>query len=356
MLHWAIISICVILYPYLKYKYFFYWKLRNIPFIQPTFPYGSIQHLHGKKHFCLFLQKYYIEFKEGNKYFGLFFYSRPGVVITDLQLIETILKSDFSSFDERSLYHNTRDDPLSGHLVLLSGKEAERVRKHISPAFTPKRMKDMFSTIVNVSNRLNDYLTGTLDENKKLDIGDLLARYTIDVIGASAFGIECNSLEEPDNEFQRMCEIGLTKPRLNSEIQFFLNYNQAFGHFFGIKLIRDDVSEYFLNIVQETIKYREQNDIRKEDFLDVLIDVNKDLGNEDKLTINELAAQAFAFFTPGFDTMSTSMTFMLYELAKNRSVQEKARREIQNVLENSDGDLTYDTISSMTYIDQIISG
>lgn len=357
---WVIISICAIssiVYTYFKLKYNYYWTRRNIPFIEPTFPFGSLQKLHGKEHFCLFLQKHYIQFKCRAKYFGLFFYSRPVVVITDPDLIESILKRDSAIFNDRSLYHNERDDPLSGHLVLLSGDKARRVRAKISPAFTPIKMKDMFSNIVDVSNRLNSYLCETLDINNVLDIGDLLARYTIDVIGASAFGIECDSLKKPDNEFRKMCEIGLSKPRLGSKFQFFLNYNQALGRFFRIKLIRDEVSEYFLGIVPETIKKREEQNIRKKDFLDVLIEVKRQLGtNEDNLTINELAAQAFAFFTPGFDTMSTAMIFMLWQMANNRSVQEKARCEIQEVLKQYNGDLTYETISRMPYVDQVISG
>lgn len=354
---WVIISLSAILNIfYTYYKYIFYWKKRNVPFIKPKFPFGSIQHLHAKEHFCLFLQKYYIQFKERAKYFGIFFYSVPAAVITDWELIESILKTD-SLLNDRSLYHNVRDDPLSGHLVLLSGEEANRVRKLVSPAFSPTKMKDMFSTICQVSERLNNnyYLRELLDENNELDIGDLLENYMIDCIGASAFGIECNSLKDPDNVFRKMCKIGLSKPRLSSKLQFFLNYKQALGRFFRIKLIRDDVSEYFLGIVQETVKNREDNNTRRKDFLDVLIDLKREIG-KDKLTINELAAQAFAFFTPGFDTMSTAMIFMLYEMAKNPSIQQKARCEIENVLNEHNSDLTYDTISRMPYVDQIISG
>lgn len=352
---WMIIWICAI-YNYILGTYS-YWARRNIPFIQPTFPYGNLQQLHGKEHFCLFIEKYYKQFKDRNKYFGIFFYGRPAIVITDTDLKESILISDSETFNDRSLYHNEAADPLSGHLVLLAGDKAKRVRTKISSAFTPNKMRDMFSTIVEVSGRLNIHLSKILDVNNVVDIGDLLARYTIDVIGASAFGIECNSLEEPDNEFRKMCEIGLTKPRLSSKIQFFLNYNQRLGHFFGVKLILDKVSEYFLNVVPKAIKDREEKNIRKKDFLDVLIEVKRQFGNnEDNLTINELAAQAFAFFTPGYDTMSTAMIFMLWEMANNRSVQEKARSEIQDVLEQYNGDLSYQTISRMPYVDQVISG
>lgn len=134
---------------------------------------------------------------------------------------------------------------------------------------------------------------------KKINIEDLSKRYTIDVIGAAAFGIECNSLEDPENEFKKMCETGLSKPRHGSYFQYFLNYYQNLGRFLRFKLIPDEVSKFFTNIVQTTISDRELKNTRKKDFLDVLIDIRKGLNSEECLTMNELTSQAFAFFTPG---------------------------------------------------------
>lgn len=341
---------------YIHSKIFYndYWKSRIIPFIPPKFPWGTLDKLHGPVLFCKFIQNYYNKFKGIAKYFGTFIYLRPAIVITDLHLAEKMLTTDFSYFNERWLYHNERNDPLSGQLVLLPGEKAKRVRGYISPAFSPFRMKDMFANIISVSERLKNHLRDTLSNANEIDIDELLQRYTIDVIGAAAFGIECNSLEDPENEFKKMCEIGLKKPRHGWKFQFLLNINQHWGRFFGIKLIRDEVSEFFTNIVKNTIEQRESNNIQKKDFLDVLIDIRR--GSEDNLSMSELAAQAFAFFTPGFDTISTAMTFMFYEIAKNPEVQIKARREIETILGDDNNNMTYENISKMEYVNQIISG
>lgn len=68
-----------------------------------------------------------------------------------------------------------------------------------------------------------------------------------------------------------------------------------------------------------------------------------------------LHTHIFAFFTPGFDTISTTMTFMLYEIAKNPDVQAKARLEIEAHL-GGDNDMTYETVAKMEYLNQVISG
>lgn len=43
-----------------------------------------------------------------------------------------------------------------------------------------------------------------ISPNEPFDVKDLAARYTTDVIGSCAFGIETNSLENPNTEFRVM--------------------------------------------------------------------------------------------------------------------------------------------------------
>ena len=56
----------------------------------------------------------------------------------------------------------------------------------------------------------------------------------------------------------------------------------------------------------------------------------------------------------GYDTTGTTLAFACYDLAKNPDVQEKLREEVEEILGDSDRDLTYDDLQSMTYVDQII--
>jgi len=67
-----------------------------------------------------------------------------------------------------------------------------------------------------------------------------------------------------------------------------------------------------------------------------------------------LVAQAAFFFLAGFETSSATMSFSLYNLAKNPEIQKKVREEIKNVLKKSNGEITYEAVSEMEYLSAII--
>lgn len=69
-----------------------------------------------------------------------------------------------------------------------------------------------------------------------------------------------------------------------------------------------------------------------------------------------MIAQCFVFFAAGFETSSGTLTFALYELARNPDVQDRVFDEINSVLEGQDQDLTYECLQKMSYLDQVVSG
>jgi len=74
-----------------------------------------------------------------------------------------------------------------------------------------------------------------------------------------------------------------------------------------------------------------------------------------RLTLSEAVAQAFVFFSAGFETSSTTATFCLYELAQHQHLQDKLRSEIDVILRNH-GELTYNAVNEMTYLHKVING
>lgn len=132
-----------------------------------------------------------------------------------------------------------------------------------------------------------------------------------------------------------------------------------------IKVLNEEVHDFFLTSLTETILHREKHDVKRNDFLQLLIQLKKkgqmedesgELINTGMITLNEACAQAFVFFLGGSDTSSTALTFCLLELMLNIEVQEKLRKEIMNTLKKDNEILSYEGIKDMKYMDMVING
>lgn len=72
--------------------------------------------------------------------------------------------------------------------------------------------------------------------------------------------------------------------------------------------------------------------------------------------MEEIAGQCLLFFMAGFETSSTTLSFVFLELSKNQNIQEKLRKEIRTIFDKYDGILSYDALQEMTYCECVING
>uniref|UniRef100_A0A1L8EFJ0 Putative cytochrome p450 n=1 Tax=Haematobia irritans TaxID=7368 RepID=A0A1L8EFJ0_HAEIR len=347
---------------YLKKKHS-YWQSLGIACEEPHFIFGNLWGIQTKRGFWEVWEQYYNRFKGTGPFAGFYWFFKPAVFVLDIELIKQILIKDFSNFTDRGFYHNEKDDPLTGQLFLLDGIKWKNMRNKLSPTFTSGKMKFMFPTVTQVGNEFMEVLGKLVEtEGSVIEFKDLLARFTTDVIGTCAFGIDCSSLKDPNAEFRVVGGQSLVKQRHG---QLGLAFTASFPELarkLHIKQNLDYIEEFFMRIVRETVEYRENNNIRRNDFMDMLIDLkNKKLMKSEhgeeltNLTLEEITAQAFVFFNAGFETSSTTLGFALYELAQNPEIQERGRQEVLETLKKHNDEFTYDCMKEMSYLEQIIS-
>lgn len=366
MLYFNIFLSCAILiyliHLIVKKKYS-YWESRGVPFLKPKFPFGNFKGINNKIHVSVLLTDAYTKLKGKFQFGGLYILFTPLAIITDLNLIKNILVKDFNYFTDRGVYYNEEDDPLSAHLFSLDGHKWKSLRTKMSPTFTSGKLKMMLPIIVQVAEELKICMDKIIREDSIIEVRDVLARYTTDNIGRCAFGIDCNSLVNPDNEFRRVGDRVFDKPRHTGLAVFLLFSFQEIGRRLHFKILHDDVSSFVKDVIEKTIAHRESNNINRNDFIDLMLQIkNKGKLDDDEsgelvsLTLNEIAAQAFIFFSAGFHTSSTTVAFALQELAINQEVQEKAREEIKTVLNKYEGKMTYEALHDMKYVENVVSG
>lgn len=69
-----------------------------------------------------------------------------------------------------------------------------------------------------------------------------------------------------------------------------------------------------------------------------------------------IVSNAFVFFVAGFETTASTLGFCLYELSLHQDVQEQAYQHILSVLKKHGGEITYDAVKEMTFLNQIFAG
>ncbi|KAH8355324.1 hypothetical protein KR093_010929 [Drosophila rubida] len=338
-----------------------HWQKLGIPCEEPHLLMGNMAGARQKRAFPEVWLTYYAKFKGTGPFAGFYWFRTPAAFILEPFLVKHILIKDFNKFTDRGFFHNPEDDPLSGQLFLLDGHKWKSMRNKLSSTFTSGKMKFMFPTVVKVGEEFVKVFGDTVAKSSVVEVRDLLARFTTDVIGTCAFGIECSSLKDPDAEFRLMGRRVITEQRYGLIGIIVRNCFPKFAARIRMKMTPADIEDFFMRIVKENVAYREQNNIRRNDFMDQLIDLKNnrllksETGESMNLTIEEVAAQAFVFFNAGFETSSTTMGFALYELARRPDIQDRVRDEINEVLAKQNGELTYEALKEMTYLNQIIS-
>ncbi|XP_018577090.1 probable cytochrome P450 6a14 isoform X2 [Anoplophora glabripennis] len=358
-----LIAVIAVGYAYFSWSYQ-YWKKKNIPYLEPVAPWGNFQSpFSTNKSFGEQMVDFYRQAKpKGWKYFGIYALTHGNLVAIDLDLVKQVMTKDFHNFVERGDYSNEKDDPMSGHLFAIGGVKWRNLRTKLSPTFTSGKLKSMFSTLVDCGLVLEKYVEGHIDNEQGADIKEILGKFSTDIIGSCAFGLECNSFKDANSPFREHSR-RLFKSSTRQIVVFtFANSFPNIARKLGIIIFPREVTSFFRKVVEETITYRQKNNLIRNDFLQLLIgimenNIAEEEGNKGDgrtLTMDKAAAQCFVFFLAGFETSSTTMTFALYELAQHQDIQDRVREEIKTVLAKHDNKMTYDSLSELKYLKQVI--
>lgn len=329
---------------------FSFFALNGIPHDKPSFPLGNMR---GGVHPVEIFKGFYDKFRGKAPAFGVYMFINPVFIVADLDLARDVFIRDFEVFHNRGAYFNKKVDPLSAHLLTIEDQDWKDMRMKLTPTFTSGKMRVMFSTLLDVSNHMIRKLKSQ-DKLDMIEVKDMLAQYTTDVIGNVAFGLEMNAIDNPDSEFRKKGKLLFAPETKFIQRIAFLSAFRGIARKLGLRLLPEEISTFFLGVVRETVSYRLQNNIQRNDVLDMLMKIIDEKGV--KLTVEEIAAQCFIFFVGGFETSSSTGTFVLFNLVRHPEVQEKLREEIKEVLKRHRNEINYEAMKEMKYLQMVIDG
>lgn len=189
-------------YVYIKLVVFQYWQRRGIPTLDPSFPLGNfgpavLQRLSIGE----VAQNLYN--KSTERFFGVYAITKPILMLRDPDLIRGILIKDFAHFVDRGIFVDEKTDPMSVSLATMSGNTWKNMRAKLSPMFSSGKLKAMFSTIMDCGVSLQKYMQNAAINEEVIEVLEIAACYSTDIIASVAFGVAVNSIENPDTPFRR---------------------------------------------------------------------------------------------------------------------------------------------------------
>ncbi|XP_017770162.1 PREDICTED: cytochrome P450 9e2-like [Nicrophorus vespilloides] len=379
-----ILGSAVILIYYLLVKPQLYWKHNHVTQGPPIPIAGdNLKNALRKESFVDMIKRTYNRFPN-ERYTGIYQMTTPTLVLRDPDLIKQITVKDFEYFtDHRSLVSDESEPLWNRNLFSLKGEKWRDMRTTLSPAFTSSKMRAMFNLIDDCAKKFIDFhLEASKDGEITVEMKDIFTRYSNDVIATCAFGVTCDSLKEPKNEFYVMGREATDFSSVMKNIVIFMYILVPnIAKMLKLPLFNENVSNFFKNLVKETIKMREENGIIRPDMINLLMEARKGrLKYEEEANYNEtgfatvkeshigktqatkheitdidITAQALVFFFAGFESVSILMSFIAYELAVNPDIQAKLITEVDETYAECDGKLTYEKLAIMKYMDMVIS-
>ncbi|KAJ9576187.1 hypothetical protein L9F63_006920, partial [Diploptera punctata] len=373
------VSILYALYWY-STRTFQHWKNKGVHYKEPVILFGNIKdRFLFRKSFHDVQRDLYRSF-EGHKFAGYYEGRRPVLMLRDPELIKYVLVRDFQHFVDRPTLKTKIPPYIRNNLLNLEGQHWKNVRALMTPTFSSKKLKFMENMVDQCAVQMTQFLhkTATAKNDKaQLEMKDFYGRFTLDVIGTCAFGVQCDSLKE-EAEFVKMAS-RFNELSLPYRIFIFVIvlFAPQLARFIPLTLVNRKVITFLADVVKKTKDYRmKHKEERRNDFLQHMMDAaeedTKQIQNNlvkvtsykngqhtytlQNIILDEdtIIAQSILFLLAGYESPSTLLTWMSYELAMNQEIQDKLREEVKQVLDRHDGKCSYEALQEMTYLEMVI--
>nr|XP_021330384.1 cytochrome P450 3A56-like isoform X1 [Danio rerio] len=353
-----VVLVLTLLYMYGVWPHGFFKKL-GIPGPRPWPFFGTfLSYTKGFFNFDMECAKKY------GKVWGIYDGRLPILMVTDLEMIKTIMvKECYSTFTNRREINVDLAGPLADGITAVKDERWKRIRGTLSPYFTSGRLKEIFPIAMTHADRfIKNMQKG--DHEQPVKIKEVMASYSLDVVTSSAFSVDIDSINNPDDPFV-------------TNIKNFLKFN-LFGLFvllltvfpsianllgkMGLSMFSKPTVDFFYKALRK-IKEEHKDSNGRVDFFRLMIqneipdDQVKDTTSEQPekgLTDHEILSQSFIFIMGGYETTSTTLTFLLYNLAINPDCLEKLVEKIDKNFP-LDTPISYDALMKIDYLEMSIN-
>lgn len=332
-------------YKYVRLKQS-HWDRLDVVSPKPLFFIGNyLENWLGKRNNIEIYDDLYTKYKHSERIIGLYQLLTPQIMILEPSLVKEILVKNFNHFQDTSfgsLIHKEADPLLSRNPFFLAGKEWKEKRAEITPAFSPSRLKAMFTVMENTCERIVTYLENR--QNVGLEARELCSRFTCDVVSHCVLSADSQSFVHEEPQIRNMAS-KIFDQGMGVQLRFMISLvAPAISKLFQFQFVPKDTQNFFSDLMAQAVEQRQQTGISRQDYLEYLLQIQ----GKKHISDLELAANAVTFFLDGMDTSAVGIACVLYELAQHKDIQNRLRKELEGVS-------GYEALMEHEFLDMVFS-
>ncbi|RIB21093.1 cytochrome P450 [Gigaspora rosea] len=263
------------------------------------------------------------------RYHGLF--NKPYLLISDPKIVQQVLVN--RPYDHPKYFTNREiaKEFVGEGIILAQGDTHKRQRKMMNPSFAFSNVKEMVPIFVQAGHELKDFWIKQIGDKKeeRITITAIIPKITLDVIGLVGFNYKFNSTT--------------SETELAQAYKTLVNRDPS--------PLYTALEENLSNISEKLVAEQKNATIRGNDLLSLLVKANEQSPVDEQLTHEELISQVMTLLIAGHETTSTSLSWILYLLAKNPDIQDRLRKEVLEVFTDRNHFPTFEEIEQLKYLE-----
>ncbi|EIM91637.1 cytochrome P450 [Stereum hirsutum FP-91666 SS1] len=307
------------------------------------------------------------------------FLNRDYLMIMDKKALHYVL----SKFEKTPIVNFAIRGIVGEGILTVTGSKHKQQRKLMSPAFGAMQIRSFIEIFLNKSNQLRDILLHKTTQSHRtdgavtVDMYGWLSQATLDIIGLAGFHHDFNTLNSSEDGHNEITQavwdlFDFKEDEISYILQLFLpvtriiptertrkqkralNVLHRLGHSMieqkKIQVLKEagpsDTSSNASGSLQKA-------DVQGRDLLSLLMKANmaSDIPEDARMSDDEIVSQIPAFLIAGYETTSTAIAWLLFNLACDQRAQKKLRDELQALHSEKP---TMDELSELPYLDMVV--
>ncbi|KIJ63129.1 hypothetical protein HYDPIDRAFT_113701 [Hydnomerulius pinastri MD-312] len=308
------------------------------------------------------------------KFYGIF--GRRQLIVSDPKALHHIIVKDQHIYEENDVFIETNKLVFGMGLLSTLGDHHRKQRKMLNPVFSINHMRHMTPIFREIATDLRDSIAEQVKRGpQEINMLEWLTRTALELVGRSGLGTSFDDLKgDATNPYPKAIEDLSPSLFRTVPIRQFLPYlvklgpasfrrfvvnNLPWKDVQEIRRIVDVMDKTSIEVFEAKKKALAEGDEavmqqvgQGKDIMSILLRENMTASEEDRLPDLELLGQMTTLVFAATDTTSGALSRTLLTLAHHPDAQKKLREEYKQAKAEK-GELTYDDLVNLSYLDAV---